>query len=190
MSAVLAALTGSDQASAARGFEPKRLSPSLRFAINQTSSITTQAIMAMPTTTIRSLIFNPYAAMKTGIGASQINCHQPLRLPSCSRRVVTHIEDKNVTKLNTQLAGCMELIPRTKPSNKDKMVRPRRQNNIKYQNSERDARPAQVTYFEKQVFNGFGKSHDQASTYKVIFARFYSPVNGSAVVYCLCDARR
>jgi hypothetical protein len=29
----------------------------------------------------------------------------------------------------------MELIPKTKPSNKDKMVFPRRQNNIKYQNS-------------------------------------------------------
>ena len=45
----------------------------------------------------------------------------------------------------------MELIPRTKPSNKGKMVFPRRQNNIKYQNSERDARPAKVKYFEKQV---------------------------------------
>ena len=152
MSAVLAALTGSAQASAARGFEPKRLSPSLPFVINQASSITTQAIMAMTPTIIRLCAFNPYAARKTGIGASQINCHQPLRLPSCSRRVVTHIEGKNVTKPNTELAGCMVLIQRTKPSNKDKMVLPRRQNNIKYQNSERDARPEKVTYFEKQVF--------------------------------------
>jgi hypothetical protein len=139
MSAVLAALTGSDQASAARGFEPKRLSHALPFAINQPSSITTQAIMAMPPTTIRLRALNTYAAMKTGIGASQINCHQLLRLASCSRRVVIHIEGKNVIKLNTELAGCMKLIPREKPSNKDKMVFPRRQNNIKYQNSERGA---------------------------------------------------
>ena len=150
MSAVLAALTGSDQASAARGFEPKRLSPSLPFAINQTSSITKQAIVAMPPTIIRLLMSNPYPAPITNTGVSQINCHQPLRLPSCSRRVVAHIEGKNVTKPNTELAGCMELIPRAKPSNKDKMVFPRRQNNIKYQNSERDARPAKVTYFENK----------------------------------------
>jgi hypothetical protein len=91
--------------------------------------------MAMPPTTIRLRALNTYAAMKTGIGASQINCHQPLRLASCSRRVVIHIEGKNVIKLNTELAGCMKLIPREKPSNKDKMVFPRRQNNIKYQNS-------------------------------------------------------
>ena len=45
----------------------------------------------------------------------------------------------------------MGLIPMTKPSNKDKMEFPRRQNNIKYQNSERDAHPAKVTCFEKQV---------------------------------------
>ena len=139
MSAVLAALTGSDQASAARGFEPKRLSHSLPFAINQTNSITTQAIMAMPPTTTRSPMSNPYPAPITNKGASQINCHQPLRLPSCSRRVVTHIEGKNVTKPNTELAGCTGLIPKTKPSNKDKMVFPRRQNNIKYRNSERGA---------------------------------------------------
>ena len=151
MSAVLAALTGSDQASAARGFGPKRLSPLLPFAINQTSSITTQAIMTMPPTTIRSPMSNPYPAPIINTGASRINCYQSLRLPSCSRRVVAHIESKNVTKPNTELAGCMELIPRTKPSNKDKMVFPRRQNNIKYQRSERYARPAKVTYFEKQV---------------------------------------
>ena len=172
MSAVLAALTVSDQASVARGFEPKRLSPSVPFVTNQTSSKTKKAITAIPPTIIKLLIPDPYPATKINTGASQINCHQPLRLPSCSRRVVTHIEDKNVTKLNTQLAGCMELIPRTKPSNKDKLVRPKRQNNIKYQNSERDARPAQVTYFEKQVFNGFGKSHDQASTYKLFSPDF------------------
>ena len=78
MSAVLAALTVLDQASAARGFEPKRLSPSVPFAINQTSIIKKQAITAMPPTIIRLRAFNTYAAMKTGIGVSQINCHQPL----------------------------------------------------------------------------------------------------------------
>ena len=135
MSAVLAALTVSDQASAARGFEPKRLSPSVPFAINQASSIMKQSIMAMTLTFKRLRVLNTYASMKTGIGASQINCHQPLRLPSCSRRVVAHIEGKSGTKPNTELAGCMELIPKMKPSNKDKMVFPRRQNNIKYQNS-------------------------------------------------------
>ena len=64
---------------------------------------------------------------------------------------ILHIEGKKITKTNTKLASCMELIPRTKPSNKDKMVFPRRQNNIKYQNSELDARPAKVKYYEKQV---------------------------------------
>ena len=65
--------------------------------------------------------------------------------------MVAHIEYKKITKTNTELAGCMERIPRTKPSNKGKMVFPRRQNNIKYQNSELDARPAKVKYYEKQV---------------------------------------
>ena len=142
MSAILAALTVSDQASVARGFEPKRLSPSVPFVTNQTSSKTKKAITAIPPTIIKLLIPDPYPATKINTGASQINCHQPLRLPSCSRRVVANIEVKNVTKPNTELAGCMELIPRTKLANRDKMVFPRWQNNIKYQNSERDARPA------------------------------------------------
>ena len=141
MSAVLAALTASDQASAARGFEPKRLSPSVPFVTNQTSSRTNQASAAMPSIIIRLLIPNPYPALITNTGANQINCHQPPQLPSCSRRVVATIEGKNVTKPNTELAGCMSGIPSTKLSNRDKMVFPRRQNNIKYQYSERDARP-------------------------------------------------
>ena len=45
----------------------------------------------------------------------------------------------------------MTPIPSVKSSNKDKMVFLRWQNNIKYQNSERDARSEKVKYFEKQV---------------------------------------
>jgi len=81
-------------------------------------------MMAMPPQHDRKTLrawSNPYAALIIGKGASQINCTSPYDCHHAAAGV-TNIEGKNVAKLNTVLTGCMEHIPRTKPSKEDKMV--------------------------------------------------------------------